>query len=242
MRIVAPMMAIETVAAGGGSICRFDGVKLVVGPESAGADPGPACYGRGGPLTVTDVQFLPGPDRGRAVSVSARSRGGGATASAASVARREAGQSVGGGTIAIAGRAGRGLSADRQREHGRGDSAASRSPRARTRPTTCSWPSAGPRRSMPAPSRASWAFGRCSCIPTPACSSALGIGLADVTRHRSCGIERPLDRSSRWRLPGSNSTSWNAKHGPKFAGEGVARSKSPRRARSTCAIRASTAT
>lgn len=55
VRLVAPTMAIETVAAGGGSICRFDGVKLVVGPQSAGADPGPACYGRGGPLTVTDV-------------------------------------------------------------------------------------------------------------------------------------------------------------------------------------------
>jgi len=54
------MMAIETVAAGGGSICQFDGVKLVVGPDSAGADPGPACYGRGGPLTVTDVNFLLG--------------------------------------------------------------------------------------------------------------------------------------------------------------------------------------
>ena len=60
VRVVAPMMAIETVAAGGGSICRFDGVKLVVGPESAGADPGPACYGRGGPLTVTDVNFYLG--------------------------------------------------------------------------------------------------------------------------------------------------------------------------------------
>ncbi len=58
VRVVAPMMAIETVAAGGGSICRFDGVKLVVGPDSAGADPGPACYGRGGPLTITDVNFL----------------------------------------------------------------------------------------------------------------------------------------------------------------------------------------
>ena len=68
------MMAIETVAAGGGSICRFDGVKLVVGPESAGADPGPACYGRGGPLTVTDCNLLSGPDCGGAVSVSARSR------------------------------------------------------------------------------------------------------------------------------------------------------------------------
>ena len=60
VRIVAPTMAIETVAAGGGSICRFDGVKLVVGPESAGADPGPACYGRGGPLTVTDVNLFLG--------------------------------------------------------------------------------------------------------------------------------------------------------------------------------------
>ncbi|MBI3838867.1 MAG: hydantoinase B/oxoprolinase family protein, partial [Planctomycetia bacterium] len=66
VRVVAPMMAIETVAAGGGSICRFDGVKLVAGPDSAGADPGPACYGRGGPLTITDVNFFLGkilPDR-----------------------------------------------------------------------------------------------------------------------------------------------------------------------------------
>ncbi len=54
VRVVAPMMAIETVAAGGGSVCGFDGVKLAVGPDSAGADPGPACYGRGGPLAVTD--------------------------------------------------------------------------------------------------------------------------------------------------------------------------------------------
>lgn len=60
VRIVAPMMAIETVAAGGGSICAFDGVKLVVGPASAGADPGPACYGRSGPLTVTDINFALG--------------------------------------------------------------------------------------------------------------------------------------------------------------------------------------
>jgi 5-oxoprolinase (ATP-hydrolysing) len=60
VRIVAPMLAVETVAAGGGSICEFDGVKLVVGPASAGADPGPACYGRGGPLTVTDANLLLG--------------------------------------------------------------------------------------------------------------------------------------------------------------------------------------
>lgn len=60
VRIAAPVLAIETVAAGGGSICAFDGVKLVVGPDSAGADPGPACYGRGGPLALTDVNLYLG--------------------------------------------------------------------------------------------------------------------------------------------------------------------------------------
>ena len=59
-RLQTSMLEIETVAAGGGSICWFDGEKLAVGPRSAGADPGPACYGRGGPLTVTDLNFYLG--------------------------------------------------------------------------------------------------------------------------------------------------------------------------------------
>ncbi|RYD33674.1 MAG: 5-oxoprolinase, partial [Verrucomicrobiaceae bacterium] len=59
-RVMAPAMKIETVAAGGGSICRWHLGRLEVGPESAGSDPGPACYGRGGPLTVTDVNLLLG--------------------------------------------------------------------------------------------------------------------------------------------------------------------------------------
>ncbi|EMD83248.1 hydantoinase B/oxoprolinase family protein [Pacificimonas flava] len=59
-RIRAPMMAIHTVAAGGGSICRFDGARFLVGPESAGAVPGPASYRRGGPLTVTDCNVVLG--------------------------------------------------------------------------------------------------------------------------------------------------------------------------------------
>ncbi len=60
VRLRTPMMDIHTVAAGGGSICRFDGTRLRVGPESAGAVPGPACYRRGGPLTVTDCNVLLG--------------------------------------------------------------------------------------------------------------------------------------------------------------------------------------
>jgi 5-oxoprolinase (ATP-hydrolysing) len=59
-RIRAPMMQIHTVAAGGGSICRFDGMRFRVGPESAGANPGPACYRNGGPLTVTDCNLALG--------------------------------------------------------------------------------------------------------------------------------------------------------------------------------------
>lgn len=59
-RVLAPALKIETVAAGGGSICRWHLGRLEVGPQSAGADPGPACYGRGGPLTVTDVNLLLG--------------------------------------------------------------------------------------------------------------------------------------------------------------------------------------
>ncbi len=56
----APMMRIHTVAAGGGSILHFDGERMRVGPDSAGADPGPAAYGQGGPLTVTDCQVALG--------------------------------------------------------------------------------------------------------------------------------------------------------------------------------------
>jgi 5-oxoprolinase (ATP-hydrolysing) len=60
VRLRAPMMRIHTVAAGGGSICTFDGARFRVGPESAGANPGPASYRRGGPLTVTDCNVMVG--------------------------------------------------------------------------------------------------------------------------------------------------------------------------------------
>ena len=60
VRVRAPMMSIHTVAAGGGSLLQFDGQRYRVGPASAGADPGPAAYGNGGPLTVTDANVMVG--------------------------------------------------------------------------------------------------------------------------------------------------------------------------------------
>jgi len=60
VRMRAPMMQIHTVAAGGGSILHFDGNRFRVGPDSAGANPGPACYRRGGPLTITDCNLILG--------------------------------------------------------------------------------------------------------------------------------------------------------------------------------------
>jgi 5-oxoprolinase (ATP-hydrolysing) len=59
-RIRAPMLSIHTVAAGGGSVLHFDGGRYQVGPDSAGANPGPAAYRRGGPLTVTDANLMLG--------------------------------------------------------------------------------------------------------------------------------------------------------------------------------------
>ncbi|HEX8256128.1 MAG TPA: hydantoinase/oxoprolinase family protein, partial [Allosphingosinicella sp.] len=60
VRVRAPMLEIHTVAAGGGSVCHYDGARFRVGPDSAGAVPGPACYRRGGPLTVTDCNVVLG--------------------------------------------------------------------------------------------------------------------------------------------------------------------------------------
>ena len=60
VRMRAPMMQIHTVAAGGGSLCLFDGNRFRVGPQSAGADPGPTCYRRSGPLAVTDCNLMLG--------------------------------------------------------------------------------------------------------------------------------------------------------------------------------------
>ena len=87
VRVQSPMLRIHTIAAGGGSLLHFDGARYRVGPDSAGADPGPACYRRGGPLTVTDCNLLLGrlaparfprlfgPDADRAVDIEPVRRG-----------------------------------------------------------------------------------------------------------------------------------------------------------------------
>ena len=115
LRLQAPMLPIHTVAAGGGSIVRFDGERLLVGPESAGANPGPAAYRRGGPATVTDANLLlgrlpatalppvfgPGGDEG-ADPQAARARFAELAARMARVAPRITPEQVAAGALAIA--------------------------------------------------------------------------------------------------------------------------------------------
>ena len=120
VRMRAPMMLIHTVAAGGGSILHFDGARFRVGPDSAGANPGPKCYRRGGPLAVTDANVMVGkliPDFfpkifGAAAEPAARRRGGarGVRQARARDRRRPLGR---GGR--------RRLHQDRGREHGERD-------------------------------------------------------------------------------------------------------------------------
>ncbi len=120
VRMRAPMMLIHTVAAGGGSILHFDGARFRVGPDSAGANPGPKCYRRGGPLAVTDANvmvgklipdFFPkifGPDAGPSRSTTHAVRN--AFTNLAQTGRRQ-----------DAGRNRRRLHQDRGREHGERD-------------------------------------------------------------------------------------------------------------------------
>jgi 5-oxoprolinase (ATP-hydrolysing) len=199
VRLVAPTMAIETIAAGGGSICRFDGVKLTVGPDSAGADPGPACYGRGGPLTVTDLNLHLGrivPERfafpldRTATERRLRELAGQLAAEAASPH----------------------AASPRTTEYTLDDLAAgllriaNANMAAAIRLVTIA-KGAHPADYVLVAFGA--AAGQHACAvarelgirqvlvhPDGGVLSALGAGLADVTRHRSCGIERPLSAES----------------------------------------------
>jgi 5-oxoprolinase (ATP-hydrolysing) len=190
VRLVAPTMAIETVAAGGGSICRYDGVKLVVGPESASADPGPACYGGGGPLTVTDVNFF----LGRLVAerfpfpldraASERRLEELANAVASPKGETYSLEDLASGLLQIANA--NMAAAIRQVTIAKGADPADY--------VLVAFGAAAPQHAC--------AIARELGIrtilnhPDAGVLSALGIGLADVARHRSQGIERPLDATS----------------------------------------------
>ena len=186
VRVVAPSMAIETVAAGGGSICRFDGVKLVVGPASAGADPGPACYGRGGPLTVTDCNLILGRiaaerfpfplDRG-----AAEERLKQLAAEAASPYSLE---ELAAGLVRIANA--NMAAAIRLVTVAKGANPADY--------LLVAFGSAAPQHACAVARELG--IRQVLVHPDAGILSAVGIGLADVTRHRSTGVERPLDRSS----------------------------------------------
>ena len=188
---MAPMMAIETVAAGGGSVCRFDGVKLMVGPESAAADPGPACYGRGGPLAVTDMNLYQGKILAEHFPFPARSP-----------RRRRP----------VAGTLPRDRPGHRPALHGRMNwpmafsasptprwfrrFARSRSPREPIPASTCSLPLAGRPASTPVPWPANWAIRQVLCSPDAGMLSAYGIGMADVVRHRVAGVYQPYSEAA----------------------------------------------
>ncbi len=198
VRLVAPTLAIETVAAGGGSLCRFDGVKLVVGPESAGADPGPACYGRGGPLTVTDVNLylkrivperFPIPlDRAaterRLRELAGEMEGSLAAEAASPSSEAYSLEALAAGLLRIANA--NMASAIRSVTVAKGAD-----------PAEYVLVAFGGAAAQHACAVARELGIRQVLIhPEAGVLSALGIGLADVTRHRSCGIEQPLDESS----------------------------------------------
>ena len=120
VRMRAPMMLIHTVAAGGGSILHFDGARFRVGPDSAGANPGPKCYRRGGPLAVTDANVMAGkllPDFFPKIFGPAQNLP--IDADAVKSAFASLARDVGGGRTA--GRGGRRFHPDRGREHGERD-------------------------------------------------------------------------------------------------------------------------
>ncbi len=122
VRMRAPMMSIHTVAAGGGSLLHFDGARYRVGPDSAGANPGPACYRRGGPLAVTDANVMLGRIQA-AYFPRVFGKDGNEPIDADIVREKFAGADEDHRRRALAGRGRRGLHPDRGGQHGERDQA-----------------------------------------------------------------------------------------------------------------------
>jgi 5-oxoprolinase (ATP-hydrolysing) len=203
VRMRAPMLSIHTVAAGGGSILHFGDGRYRVGPDSAGADPGPACYGRGGPLTVTDANVLlgrvqpehfprvfgPGGDRPLDVEVTRRRFAELAAEITAATGDRRDPERVAAGflEIAVANMA----NAIKKISVQRGYDV--------TRYVLSTFGGAGGQHACAVAD----ALGMTSVLihPLAGALSAYGIGLADVTAMRESAVEAPLTAESAARLP-----------------------------------------
>ncbi len=201
VRLRAPMLDIHTVAAGGGSVLHFDGSRYRVGPDSAGADPGPACYRRGGPLAVTDANVMLG--RIQPAYFPAVFGSGGDHPLDADVVRarftalaREIHEST--GDDRTPNRSPRATSRSPSRTS-RPRSSGSPCRRATTSPGTPSPPSAEPGGQHACMVADSLGIRTVLVPPMAGVLSALGIGLADTTAMRERSVEAPLEPAA---MPG----------------------------------------
>jgi 5-oxoprolinase (ATP-hydrolysing) len=198
VRMRAPMMKIHTVAAGGGSILHFDGARFRVGPDSAGADPGPKCYRRGGPLAVTDANlmvgklapdFFPkifGPNQDQPLD--AEAVGAAFAALAAEIGDGRGAEAVADGFIAIA--VGKMAEAIKKISVARGYDV--------TRYALNCFGGAGGQHACDVAD--ALAIETVLIHPLSSLLSAYGMGLADISAHRSQGVEEPLSDDALARL------------------------------------------
>ena len=223
------MMAINTVAAGGGSILHFDGARMRVGPDTAGADPGPACYRRGGPLTVTDANVCVGkiqPAHFPAIFGPGGDQPLDAGSRRPEIRRTGAAKSRGDRRARTPQRGG-GLPAHRRRQHGERDQAGLGAEGPRRHAASRCNASAAPAASTPAWSPTRWAWRRCSSIRSPGVLSAYGMGLADQTAMREQAVEVPLGADAHARAGGAGRQAG----GRRRRGAGRARAPIPRACR-----------
>ncbi len=198
VRMRAPMMMIHTVAAGGGSILHFDGARFRVGPDSAGADPGPKCYRRGGPLAVTDANLMTGKlnqdffpkifGAGQDQPLDAESVRTGFEALASEIGDGRSPEEVADGFVAIA--VAKMAEAIKKISVARGYDV--------TRYALNCFGGAGGQHACDVAD--ALAIKTVLIHPLSSLLSAYGMGLADITAHRSQGVEEPLSDEALERL------------------------------------------
>ena len=220
VRMRAPMMMIHTVAAGGGSILHFDGARFRVGPDSAGADPGPKCYRRGGPLAVTDANLMTGklipdyfpkifgPEQNEPLDAASVQTAFAALAD--EVGDGRGAEQVADGFIAIA--VAKMAEAIKKISVARGYDV--------TRYALNCFGGAGGQHACDVAD--ALAIKTVLIHPLSSLLSAYGMGLADITAHRSQGVEEPLSEAALARLAGLVER-LGEEAAKEVAGQGVAR-------------------